>query len=273
MSDGLIFDNSEAFCHIEKKTKPKNAKSRLQVLKILFFILLSIAFIELVLYSFVIPIFSNIQFTVTGLETLTEKEIAQYIQFSSSDTWFSFNTSHISKRLSALSQIETVSVEKKFPDRVAIHIVERKAVAFSLATIQGKTVPVQIDRKGVVFSIGKEVKHATIPLITGFALDNISEGARLHQRLLPLVEQISLIQASNPDYFMVLSEIRVLPKDYGAYDLALYPLNAQIRFLSDNVLNVESLQYIMVSLDIFQKTNTAVKEVDLRNGITSFRSL
>lgn len=271
MSDGLIFDNSEAFCRLEKKKKETNSK--LRILKILFFVLLSFAVIELVLYSLVIPVFSNIQFSVSGLETLSEKEIAQYIQFSHSDTWFSFNTSHISQRLASLSQVETVSVEKKFPDRVAIHIIERKAVAFSLATIQGKTVPVQIDKKGVIFAIGKELANSSVPLITGLALDNISEGARLHTKLMPLVEQICDIQASHPDYFNVLSEIRVLPKEYDSYDLALYPIQTQIRFLSDNVLNLESLQYIMVSLDVFKKTNTPVVEVDLRNGVTSFKTL
>ena len=271
MSDGLIFDNSESFCSIEKKEK--NQKTKLRILKILFFVLLSFVLIELILYSLVIPVFSNIHFSVTGLETLSEKEIAQYIQHSSNDTWFNFNTSRISQKLASLSQVETVSVEKRFPDRVAIHITERKAVAFSLATIQGKTVPVQIDKKGVVFAIGKELGNTAIPLITGLALDNISEGARLHAKLLPLIEQICEIQIINSDYFNVLSEIRVLPKDYGAYELALYPLNTHIRFLSDSVLNVESLQYIMVSLDVFKKTNTMVKEVDLRNGVTSFKTL
>lgn len=270
MSDGLIFDNGEAFCHIEKK---KKAKLKLSLLKILFIILLSIVLVELILYGFLIPIFSNIQFTVTGLERLSEKEVAQCIHYSRSDSWFSFNTSLVSQKLASLSQIETVSVEKKFPDRVVIRIQERKPVAFSLATIKGKTVPVQIDRKGVVFGIGKDFSHVSAPLITGLALDNVSEGARLHSKLIPLVEQICDIQTTNPDYFNVLSEIRVLPKDYGAYELALYPINAQIRFLSDNVLNVESLQYIMVSLDVFKKTNTAVKEVDLRNGVTSFKTL
>ena len=72
MSDGLIFDNSESFCSIEKKEK--NQKTKLRILKILFFVLLSFVLIELILYSLVIPVFQISNFLLQGLKRSLKKK-------------------------------------------------------------------------------------------------------------------------------------------------------------------------------------------------------
>ena len=51
---------------------------------------------------------------------------------------------------------------------------------------------------------------------------------RLNGKLRPLMEQIAEIQSTNPEYFSVLSEIRVISKDYGSYELELYPVHSRI---------------------------------------------
>ena len=146
-------------------------------------------------------------------------------------------------------------------------------LGWPLATINGKTVPVQIDKKGVIFSIDKGMPSGAIPLVTGFIFENPAEGMRLHARLRPLMEQIAKIQESNPEYFSAISEIRVLPKDYGTYELALYPIHSKTRVLTDNVLNVEALQYMMVVLDVIDSIDPDVAEVDLRYGSISYKNI
>ena len=85
------------------------------------------------------------------------------------------------------------------------------------------------------------------------------------------MEQIAEIQSTNPDYFSVLSEIRVIAKDYGSYELELYPVHSRIKVITDRTLNLESLQYMMVVLDVFNSMQTKVSELDLRYGSVSYR--
>jgi cell division protein FtsQ len=225
------------------------------------------------LYALVIPCMSPVKVSVAGLQSLTNKDIQRFIQYNPKSTWFSFDSAKAASNIALNSIVENVIVEKKFPDQVLIHITERQPVAVSLATINGKTVPVQIDKKGVIFSIDKGMPSGAIPLVTGFIFENPAEGMRLHARLRPLMEQIAQIQESNPEYFSAISEIRVLPKDYGTYELALYPIHSKTRVLTDNVLNVEALQYMMVVLDVIDSIDPDVAEVDLRYGSISYKNI
>jgi len=216
---------------------------------------------------------SPVKVSVAGLQSLTNRDIQRFIQYNPKSTWFSFDSAKAASNIALNSIVENVIVEKKFPDQVLIHITERQPVAVSLATINGKTVPVQIDKKGVIFSIDKGMPSGAIPLVTGFIFENPAEGMRLHARLRPLMEQIAQIQESNPEYFSAISEIRVLPKDYGTYELALYPIHSKTRVLTDNVLNVEALQYMMVVLDVIDSIDPDVAEVDLRYGSISYKNI
>ncbi len=276
MSDGFVFSELESFYSSNVYNKEKDAQKRMQktkIIKILFFVLAAVVLIEALLYALVIPCLSPVKVSVTGLETLTNRDIQRFIQYNPKATWFSFDSAKAASNIAMHAIIENVVVEKKFPDQVLIHITERKPVAVSLATIDGKTVPIQIDKKGVIFSINKGMPSGAVPLVTGFVFEKPAEGMRLHARLRPLMEQIAQIQESNPEYFSAVSEIRVLPKNYGAYELALYPIHAKTRVLTDNVLNVEALQYMMVVLDVIDSIDPNVAEVDLRYGSISYKNV
>ena len=95
------------------------------------------------------------------------------------------------------------------PERVGeISLVEQtlKRVCISedrIVNINGKTVPIQIDKNGVIFAVDRGMPNASVPLITGFPFESISEGMRLNGKLRPLMEQIAEIQSTNPEYFSV----------------------------------------------------------------------
>ncbi len=276
MSDGYFFSDLDSFYGADafKKDRSDQKKaSKTKIIKILFFVLAGVLILEALLYALVIPCLSPVKVSVAGLQTLTNKDIQKFIQYNPKSTWFSFDSVRAASSIALNSIVENVVVEKKFPDQVLIQITERTPVAVSLVTINGKTVPVQIDKKGVIFSIDKGMPLGAIPLITGFTFENPAEGMRLHAKLRPLMEQIAQIQETNPDYFSAISEIRVLPKDYGTYELALYPIHSKTRVLTDNVLNVEALQYMMVVLDVIDSIDPNVAEVDLRYGSISYKNV
>jgi cell division protein FtsQ len=58
--------------------------------------------------------------------------------------------------------VESARVIKRFPDRVRIYLEPRRAVALSLATVSGRTLPVYFDREGVIFKIGNEDGRAPV---------------------------------------------------------------------------------------------------------------
>lgn len=276
MSDGYVFSELDSFYGADafKRERADQKKAnKTRIIKILFFVLAGVIIVEALLYALVIPCMSPVKVSVAGLQSLTNRDIQRFIQYNPKSTWFSFDSAKAASSIALNSIVENVIVEKKFPDQVLIHITERTPVAVSLATINGKTVPVQIDKKGVIFSIDKGMPSGAIPLVTGFIFENPAEGMRLHARLRPLMEQIAKIQESNPEYFSAISEIRVLPKDYGTYELALYPIHSKTRVLTDNVLNVEALQYMMVVLDVIDSIDPDVAEVDLRYGSISYKNI
>ena len=93
----------------------------------------------------------------------------------------------------------------------------------------------------------------------------------MNGKLRPLMEQIAEIQSTNPEYFSVLSEIRVVSKEYGSYELELYPVHSRIKVLTDRTLSLEALQYMMVVLDVINSMQSDVSVVDLRYGSISYR--
>ena len=87
-----------------------------------------------------------------------------------------------------------------------------------------------------------------------------------------LIEQIAKIQALPQKYFAAISEICVVPKTYGNYELCLIPVNSKIRVLTGRSLNEEALQYMMVVLDVVNTLEPDVSEIDLRYDSVSYRA-
>lgn len=276
MSDGYLF-SSVGNCYEntavsdKKKDLVKNSQ-KTKLLKVLVLILSIVLVLEAIIYVVVMPCFSTVKISFTGAKTLTNKDLyAQSAEFLNK-SWFEFDTVQLASSLTGNAMIESASVEKRFPDQVFVKITERVPVAATLATLNGKTVPVQIDKNGVLFSINHGIPSGKIPLVTGLAFDSPKDGMWLHPKLRSLMGQIAEIQKTAPEYFSAISEIRVLPKEYGDYELVLYPIHSRVRVLTDRTLNVESLQYMMVVLDVVASLDNNVQEVDLRYGSVSYKA-
>ena len=253
---------------VEKKSsKEKNSK----ILKTLVIALVVMIVLEVLVYAVLMPCLAPVRVVYTGLETFTPQQVNNYLKISPKTTWIGFNSSAAAASLTSNAVIENVVIEKRFPDQVRINVTERKAVAVTLANVRGKTVPVQIDKNGVIFAVDRGLPKENVPLVTGFTFETISEGMRLNAKLRPLMDQISQIYAKNPAYFTMLSEIRVVANEYGSYELELYPAEEHIKVLVDRTLSDETLQYMMVVLDVLSSINADVSEVDLRYGSVSYR--
>jgi len=273
---GSYFNNSGSFSVHKKESAKENvmADKKVKVLKIIVLILCILLLIEAVLYTFVIPSLVPAKISFSGFKNISEDAAREKIQQINTLTWMQFDTNKAVNVLSSISGIEKVSVYKHFPDRVDIRIIEREAVAKTIVETADGCKTVQIDKNGVLFysNAGYIAKDSNIPLITGLPLENLSEGSRLPSKYRSLMEQIDYIRSLPQKYFAAVSEIQVVTKEYGNYELVLYPVHTHIRVLTDRVLNEDSLKYMMVALDVVNSLEPNAGEIDLRYGSVSYRT-
>lgn len=275
MSDGYLYPGMSGYIDEQLNNKSRNKSNVLKktrTIKILVLVLSVLLVLEALIYAIIIPCSNPVQISFAGNKNLNLNQLYASAGSEIQNTWIKFDSNAFASSLNSNAAIESVEVEKRFPDKVLVTIHERIPVAASLVNIDGKTVPVQIDKNGVLFSINNEIPSTDIPLVTGLVFDSITEGTRLHPKLRPIMEQIEAIQRENSGYFSVISEIRVIPKEYGDYELIIYPIHSSIRVRTDRTLTEESLQYVMVALDVTESINQNVKEIDLRHGSISFRT-
>lgn len=258
----------------ESDVKKESKKSKNFALKLLLGILVSLLFIEILIYLFVLPCMGTVKIKWSGLNNYSREEVEKSISSYLNLNFFKFKTYEVNKILSNFPGVESVNIVRKFPDKIYINVKERVPVAMIFSEVGGKTVPIQIDKNGVLFP-SKSLSfldNGEIPIVSGIPVENIPQGMRLPSKYLTLIDQISSISAINKNYFAEVSEIHVVPKEYGNYELVLYPVRGHIKVLADRTLNEEALQYMMVTLDVVKGLDPSVEVVDLRYGSVSYHS-
>ncbi len=249
------------------------AEKKIKFIKVIFCVLCFALLCELVIYKYIMPSFSSPKVTVTGQKEYSAEEIARLLLPMNSTSWFDFDVEQAVAILSSEAGIDHVSVEKKFPDKIFVNIEERQPVAVTFVMENGRTSPVQIDKNGVLFP-GKtkaaEKNDVALPIVSGLPVEYMSKGMRIPSKYRPLIDQISKISEMPQRYFASVSEICVLPKDSGNYELALIPAQSKVKVLTDRALNEDALKYMMVVLDVVNQIGTDVAAVDLRYGSVSY---
>ena len=249
------------------------AEKKIKFIKVIFCVLCFALLCELVIYKYIMPSFSSPKVTVTGQKEYSAEEIARMLLPMNSTSWFDFDVEQAVALLSSEAGIDHVSVEKKFPDKIFVKVTEREPVAVTFVMENGHSSPVQIDKNGVLFP-GKKTPSNTpeevLPIVSGLPVEYMSKGMRIPAKYRPLIDEISKIRELPQHYFASVSEICVLPKDSGNYELALIPSQSKVKVLTDRALNEDALKYMLVVLDVVNQIGTDVAAVDLRYGSVSY---
>ena len=271
MNDAEAVTEQVSFGKFDSVQKEEGGDKKIKIVKAIFGLLCFFLVAELVIYKYVMPAFSSPKVTVSGQKLYTAEEIAEKLLPMNSTNWANFNVSEAVAILSSEPGFDNVVVEKKFPDRIFINVVEREPVAVTFIVDDGFTNPVQIDRNGVLFPVKDktEIDSNLIPIISGLPVEHMSGGMRIPSKYRPLIDQIYKISSLGKNYFAGISEICVLPKDTGNYELALIPSQSKVKVLTDRSLNEDALKYMMVVLDVVNKIGADVYEIDLRYGSVS----
>lgn len=271
MSDYSAVSEFDQFI-IQKKPQEKSDEKFFHAIKIVVVALLALLAAEVFLYKFVQPSVRAPRIVFSGLNNYTAEELTKEIVGMRMGNYFSFDTAALAAKLSSISGIESVEIEKRFPDKIAVRVQERECVAMTFVSDGGKTIPVQIDKNCVLFETPNMSMDNTIPIVSGIPVEFLSGGMRIPAKYRTLIDQINRIRALPQKYFAAVSEICVLPKKYGNYELMIIPVNSRARVLTDRVLNEEALQYMMVVLEVVNSIEPNATEIDLRYGSVSYRT-
>ncbi|WP_407428202.1 cell division protein FtsQ/DivIB [Treponema sp.] len=271
MSD-FVFQGFENFEISGIKKSRKSSKNKTNVIKVFVAIFCILLVCEFLVYMLVIPCMDRVDISWSGLSSYKVQNMQGVIGNSSNKTFLTFSTSDVKSALLTIPGIEDVKVVRRFPNKVYINVLERKPIAMTFISNNGRTQPVCIDKNGVLFTsdVISSDSDKSIPLISGIPVENIPEGMRIPQKYRALMEQIDSIRSLSQNYFAAISEIHVIPKEYGNYELVLYPIQSQTRILTGRQLNEESLQYMIVALDVVNTLEPDVEEIDLRYGSVSY---
>lgn len=259
--------------NIANSASSEKIDKKIKIIKIIFVVLCLLLAGEFIYYKLIMPGFSSPKIVISGQKNYTAQDIGQMLLPMSSLNWHNFDVEQANSLISSDADIESVTVEKKFPDKVFITVVEREPVAVTFVSVQNDTVAMQIDENGVIFK-GKncgEIDSNKIPIISGLPIEYLAQGMRIPSKYRPLIEQIKKISNSSHNYFAGISEICVQPKEFGNYELALIPSQSHVKVLTDRSLNENDLGQMAVVLDVINQLGTNVSEIDLRYGSVSFR--
>ena len=239
----------------------------------LLFIFVAIIFLELMLYFIILPMSKRTEIIFSGMGTENERYYRQNSEAFFSKSWIKLQSDELEALFyDTFPLVERVNVKKSFPNKILVNIEERIPVVSSIVLINGVSVPILIDRKGVVFQVGGNVAATNLPLLSGLNFSSMEPGVRLNEKLQPLMEKIAEISATNPSYLANVSEIKIVPKEYGSFDLMVYPVDSKVRVLLDRNFDTETLQCMMVALDVVKSVDKNVYEMDLRYGSISYKN-
>lgn len=275
MSDFAIpaFENFEVYGSRKRKVVSDTKMAAVKIIAAIFVVLL---LCELCVYFFVIPCLDRVEISWSGLSSYSKESMDRVIGAVSNKKFMNFSVNEAKSLVMSVPGIESVKVSKRFPNKVYIQVTERKAVAMTFVSANGRTIPVEIDKNGVLFNTSSTSASAdlSLPLISGIPVENIPEGMRIPQKYRALMEQIDKIRSLSQNYFAAISEIHVIPKEYGNYELVLYPIHSRTRILTGRQLSEESLQYMLIALDAVNRLekNKEVEEIDLRYGSVTYRT-
>ncbi len=264
---------SEAYLYFdEAPAAGKTGAPRLErLLKRLMLALAVILSLELVWYFAVTPCLPLAAVEISGATSLDRATLLTLAGITEKTSYLTLDTEKATQTIGAVATVASVRISKRFPDLVRISLTPRVAVAVALTVIDGRTVPLHLDRDGVVFAIGTE-SEASLPVISGLLFEQVRLGMRLPAELIPFLGALERIHRDAPDVLRAVSEIRVLQRPYDGYELVVYPALHPVRVKMGAELNEAGLRYMMLVLDVLDSRGIDADEIDFRTGTASYRT-
>jgi cell division protein FtsQ len=265
----------------DEETMEVESPSRIRkVFKILFFVCVIFFTGELVWLFVITPMrpFSSVTVEVVGTGNdsggfIEKDDVLQRAGISAKTSYLSLDAKTAERNLGAFPVIDSAKVVKFFPGTVRITVVPRKSVALFLRSLNGKTVPVYFDKRGVVFETGNEGgAFLSVPVISGMEMDGerIAEGERLPGVYIPLFENLDRLSSASPKLYEAISEIAINKKTFDGFDVTLFPSHSPVKIRMNAELDEKTIGEAFLVLDVLEDRGEQVSEIDFRTGTASY---
>ncbi len=220
---------------------------------------------------FVFPAMRISRFEVAGPTSLGREEILRWAAVHGTEYLATVDCERIAANLQAHPQVSEARVQRVFPNGLKLVVTDRAAVAAVLAPVEGRMIPVAVDKDGVAFRALTET--ADVPVLSGIRFEGFRFGVRLPDSLLPLLRSLEELRTGNPGLLSAFSEIRLVRRTYGDLELLLYPLHYRVPVRTPTVLNEALLRSIILVLDVVERQGMAsgISELDFRTGTVVYR--
>jgi len=212
--------------------------------------------------------FSTIE--VHGFDGFERADILRLAGIEETSSFMSTNAKEAQLRLSQNILVESAKVIKRFPDKLSIFTIPRKAAALVIGSAPSGQTPLYVDRHGIFFkAAGSSSQIAALPVLSG--IESAQINMRLPVPLISLVENISLISENSPQLLSAVSEIKIERKTLDGFDLVLYPVHSSIKVRVENNLTEDVLRFMLLMLNVFESSSSRPEEIDFRSGMGSYK--
>jgi cell division protein FtsQ len=269
LSEDLPELHEEAEASEDRAGENENHRGLEKGIKALIFAAAAVLVLELLWLLVISPCMPLSRIDVASFPGLERGEVLHRAGIGETASYISVNSRQAEKNLEMIREVESARVTRRFPNSLKILVVPRVAIAMAFTRIDGRQVPVYFDRHGVAFKTGGSLQGIqSLPVISGLPL---AEDKPLSAMYLPLFASLDRIRFANPMLLGAVSEIRVNKKPFDGFDLVIYPVHSPIRVRLEPNLNEETLQYVMLMLDVFASKNSEVEEIDFRTETASYK--
>ena len=273
MSSVLVFTRRPGR---KRKQTPLNTTRKIERFFIVLVLLLILTIIfEILFHFYVAPSLTIKKIEISSSKALgmSNNEIIKITGLSGTSNYFDVKSDSIKQRLLAVSSIKSVTVKKIFPSKIFIKIENRVPVGVCFIKSAGGMIPAAVGEKGILFPVSKHLNAADFPIISGIDVPSLKKGARLPLPLCSFLEDLESIRIASPELYSLISEIKFVKKNGMDYDVVLFPVNSKIRVRIGKELNIKTLKYIIMMLDVIAKqpAMSNLKEIDMRSGEVVYR--
>lgn len=192
------------------------------------------------------PLFSVRRFEIAGNERSRTEEILHALEPWRGRNLVMLDLGPVAERLAREPWVERVTLSKRFPDGLAIRILERRPIA--LLRDQGRLV--WLDAKGrTIATYDARSEPGEYVLVSG--------DVRSLPEIVGLIEDL---REKRPDYFSALSEIAVLPD--GGFGMMDSIFRRPIRVLRRDA--VEKIGALLQARELIDRRGWEARAIDLR---------
>ncbi len=236
MARGKVVVLEERVPKLKKQRRQKINRQLIGYVSLFFLLIIAVLYFQ--------SSFSNVSsIEVQSKGVVDKKFILQKSELQTTTNFWKISTSQVEERIKQIPEIKTVTVEKKFPQKVVIHVTEYRHVAY----IFNKKDFLPVLETGRVLAEGTQIVPIDAPVLIWEATEENDESMQ------DMAAQLSLV---SPAILNSISEIHHTPTKLYPFHITLFMTNGlEVTAIIDNF--AEKIKYYP---SILKKLDKKVKE-------------